>query len=164
MESNILSKSLEINTLRSKIINNRLRLRELKHLSKVQFRKENKRIFLLFDIAVILIILSNFGALLITNALVVKVEPEKEFYEVNIVTAEKYDFVEHPEANKKMSQFLFHIYVWTFMIVLYILVRNNIRSRYWFTLLGFYIIFYAIAFGTDFINDLGYYIGVKLYG
>ncbi len=160
----MLPNEIEINTLKSEIHNNRLRIRELKYQSKIKFRKEYRKIFFAFDIFIALIILSNLGALLITNALVVKVEPEKEFYEANPVTAEMYDYEVHPEAKETMSKFLVPIYIWTAMTIAYLLARNNIRSRYWLSMLGFYIIFYMFALGTDFINNLGYFIGVKLYG
>lgn len=136
----------------------------LKRKELKEFRNKHKKIFLLFDIAVILVVLMNFGALAITNALVVKEDPNIEFVEVNPVVAERGGYVEHPDSNRKMTQFEITFIFWTLLIIFYVLFRNNIKNEFWLSFLSLYILLFSIAFGTDFINDFGYYVGVKLWG
>jgi len=127
------------------------------------FRKENKKTFLILDLLLIIMILCNLGALLITNALVVRVEPNIELMEANPVVAEIDSFEMHPEATGLFKSFIRYVILWSFFTFMYFLIRNNTRSYFLMYFLMFYVILYSITLSTDFINDLGYYIGKKLW-
>ena len=127
------------------------------------FRGGHIKIFLTLDLLMILIIFCNFGALLITNVLVIKTNPETELMEGNPVTAEMYDYETTPELNKKFLMMVSFLSIWALLTFFYVLFRNHICSEEFLYLLIFFVIFYFIILTSDFINNLGYYIGRKLW-
>ncbi len=141
--------------------------KELKSLKKSlnhQYIKTNKWKFRILDIALIFIILFNLGALLMTNFMVVKEKPDKEFKEANQVQCDWNGYTCHSEGNKLMMSFLKQVILWTVIIFLYIYFRGQVFSEegyYFFVLI---VLFYLIGTGTDFTNNMGYYIGKVVYG
>ena len=113
---------------------------------------------------IVILIFFNLGALLITNALVVKANPDGEFMEANPVVGEIHDFEVHPEGKIVMTKMMFFIIIWSFLTLMYIFRRNRINEKSLLYQPFFILIFYTLALTTDFVNDLGYYIGVKLWG
>lgn len=171
MEKSIFNVDIKINDFKNKIQDSRINIEKLKGEKKLlkeksclKFRKKHKRAFLFLDILLVTIILSNLGALLITNMLVVKVEPEVEFREANPAAAEVHNFEVHPEANRVYFQFILFVSLWSILTGFYLLWRNRIDNNFMLNLFGIYIIFYGIALYTDFINNLGYLLGVKIFG
>lgn len=125
------------------------------------FKKDHKKWFLVLDIAIVLIILMNLGALLITNALVVKQTPAEElhFVEVNPVVATSSGFQGVPGGFFIMLQIIRTALAWTLLIFMYIYRRNKIYNIDQLYILTFYILFLSILLGTDFVNDLGFALG-----
>lgn len=176
MKSDYLKLDLIKNKLERKIIKDEIR--ETHRIEAKSFRREHRKAFLFVDVAVAIIILMNFGALAITNALVMKDNPEPVFYEANPVASEIYGFEEIPdtegmngeivsgkEAGKEIMNTLiiFSLY-WTLLLFIYVIHRNRIRSTIKFNLLIFMVIFYFMILGTDFINNFGYFVGVRIWG
>ncbi len=130
-------------------------------LSRIAFHKEHKKMLIALDVAVVLVILMNFGALLMTNALVVKENPTWEFYEVNSVVAERNDYVQHPEvdSNKLLDELMFYSLAWSILLTIYIFARSRVRNLFGLYMLIVGVLFYILSFGTDFINDVGFYTG-----
>ena len=129
-----------------------------------EFVKSNKRLFLAMDICIILMVLANFGAVLITNALVVKATPDVQFKEANPVQAELNDYEQHPEGKAIMNMFMIQSLLWGLVLTGYLYMRLNIYTTkdLWFTIL--ILIFYMYFINYDFFNDLGLYIGKVFYG
>lgn len=127
-----------------------------------RFCAEHKWHFRLIDAMFVMAILMNFGALIITNSLVVHKTPDITFYEVNPVQAELNDFEPHPETMTLYAKFLWQALMWLAIVIIYIWKRMMAMSHAdmaWAT------IFSAITFivnGVDFTGDLGYWIGVVM--
>jgi len=114
-----------------------------------KFVKDNRKVLLWLDIAFVIIILFNLGALLITNALVIKDEPTKEIMEANPVASEIHGFKLHPEAKFLFFTFIFFISTWVVLSFMYVQSRRYISEERHFSFLIGFIIFYGIALGTD---------------
>jgi len=142
-------------------------LKEAKQVSANKFRKQYKSWFLLMDLAVLLMFLFNMGALVITNALVVKVEPDIKFYEANPVAAKNLGLEEHPDKERtisKMFGLLKHFIILAILLFCYIWQRNKVYNTQSFNYVLAIVIFYFVILGADFFNDFGYLLGVGLYG
>jgi hypothetical protein len=133
-----------------------------------KFVEHNKTLFLCLDIIIGLIILMNFGALAITNSIVVHknvidveaglTEPT-QYNEVNPTVANQNNYEIHPEATSLLKAFLIRIFYWAALLGIYIYYRRNV-----FTEEGLFILlvvagFYFIALGSDFFNNVGYWLG-----
>ena len=128
-----------------------------------EFYIKHKTIIRIFDIAVLIAILFNIGALLITNAMVVKEEPEIEFYETNVVVAEKYDYVPHKCAEEEFDKFTDLIDFYWKILVLYFIIRMTtlklLKNELGIYALGIFVSYFFVMFGYDFIHDFGFWIG-----
>ncbi len=148
--------------LANDIYNNKI-VKAKKKIHK-EFVNSNKKIILVLDIAMIFIILFNFGAVLITNALVLREEPDKVFMETNPVASKIGNYELHPESIQLMSSVLKQMFLWSILIFIYLYYRRNlIDDKDLFTLLMI-ITFWVTSTGYDFIHDFGYYIGKVIYG
>ena len=124
------------------------------------YMARHKKAILFLDVLIIIAILFNFGAVTITNMLVVKDTPTKVFHEANPVTAERENYVTTPEANQH-----FYNFILTYVIPLGVLFAFYFRLRtkivdsesYMLALLFSALIF--IILGYDFFNNFGYYLG-----
>ncbi len=155
-------KSLSYFKYRKSILNEKIRKRRKEKHNK--FIKDNKKVVISLDVLFGLIILFNLGALLITNTLVIKDDPSKEFTEANPIAGEIHGFKLHSGENSFFASFMFFVYMWAFLSFLYIYVRRIIyEERHLFALIA-YAILYATVLGTDFINNLGFYLGKVIYG
>ncbi len=139
-------------------------LRSLKKELHKDYVKDHKLQFRLLDIAIVLIILFNMGALFMTNFLVMKASPEIQIQEANPKQCDWNGYTCHPEGNEIMFAFLFQIIFWGIIIILYLYYRTTLFTDFEYYILIIIIIFWLIGFGTDFINDLGYYLGKVIYG
>jgi|TARA_Y100000034_G_scaffold133644_1_gene199712 hypothetical protein len=143
--------------------------RALKRLLHLEYYELNKNIFRALDIGMILIILFNLGAVVITNALVVKVEPDIEFAEANPVQAELNDYQplvdEQGEFDyEPIKSFFRQMIIWIIMIGLYVRTRRHTFTEEGLTMLGLIVLFWIVTTGLDFFHDLGFWVGVLKYG
>lgn len=138
------------------------KIREEKRRGNKRLKKKYKKWFLLLDIAMILIIMSNLGATLITNALVMKVgegEPLPVLKEINPVVAKNSGYVPAPQANTLIIPLITFLVVWGIVTSIYFLYRNTIYLETQLYGLTFFVITYGIIFGWDFTNDFGFLVG-----
>ena len=147
--------------------------RQLGYEIRQQQRNEHNRLYLshkamfrLMDIAVVLMILMNFGALTITNMMVVKKTPAvvETIMEANVVQAKLNNFEAHPQATQWMKIFITQSIIWAFLLFCYIYYRNRIWNEFQLGLLVSCVCFYFIICGRDFFNNFGYWIGKVLFG
>lgn len=126
----------------------------------------HKAMFRLMDIAVVLIIIMNFGALAITNMMVVKKTPAvvENIMEANVVQAKIHNFEVHPQANKIMILFVKQAMIWAFILFVYIYYRNRVWNEFQLGLMISCVCFYFIICGRDFFNNFGYWLGKVLFG
>jgi len=117
----------------------------------------HRAMFRLMDIAVVLIILMNFGAVLLTNMLVIQKTPDVVIMEANPSQAKMNQMELHPKAIPLIRAFVIQATIWAFMLFAYIYYRK----------LGVMIsvvCFYFIICGRDFFNNFGYFIGKLMFG
>jgi len=114
------------------------------------------------DVLVICIILFNFGAVLLTNAMVVKTEPNVELYEVNIVAASMNDYEPHPEWKSILTATMKQFLIWMAMIYGYIYLRRTVMTDAGLAGLGSGVVYLFSVLGWDFFNDLGFLVGSLL--
>lgn len=160
-ETEILKKRIEIKELKD-------RIGSLKKISNTQLKKEYLGIFRIMDIAVVFIILFNFGALVTTNALVVRDVPEEElvFYEGNKIASELHGFTPVPEEKKSEANLLLldlvkRTVIWAVLLSIYIFWRNKVYDRKSMALMFVIVMFYFFILGEDFFNNLGFWFGIN---
>lgn len=135
-----------------------------------QLHSIHKNVFRWLDIALVLVILLNFGAVVMTNALVVKATPDIQLTEANPIMAEVHDFAQQsditPEKVSKkddwinyFNMFIKFILLWCVIVFSYVWFR-----RYVFTEEGLYsmtvvVTSWLILLAFDFFNDFGYMLG-----
>jgi len=126
----------------------------------------HKAMFRLMDIAVVLIIFMNFGAVALTNLMVVKQTPEivEHLREANVVQAKMNNYEVHPEATRTMLAFVKQALIWTFILFCYIYYRSRIWNEFQLGLMLSCVCFYFIICGSDFFNDFGFFIGKAIFG
>ena len=126
----------------------------------------HKAMFKLMDIAVVLIIIMNFGAVALTNLMVVKEQPKvlTALREANVVQAKINDWEVHPEAARTMIIFVKQALIWAFILFCYIYYRNRIWTEFQLGIMILLVCFYFIICGRDFFNNFGYFIGKLMFG
>ena len=144
--------------------NAKIRLRDCKNERNKSFREKYKTVFRLFDFGMILIIVFNLGALLITNAIVFKEVPDKMLLEANSIQADVNGYEKHPEGDSFMKGLFFQTILWTILFVIYLFEKYNAYEYYHLILLGIIVIFYLCLTSYDFVNNFGYLIGKILWG
>ena len=129
-----------------------------------KFYKEHRGWFWFLDVLIVLGLLFNLGAIGITNALVMKANPEKVMEEATPVQAKLNNFETSTKAQNSFFPIMIHMLFLAWLLGYYVVWRNKVKN--WQELNG--LIIFAIAFsymlGYDFTNDLGYWIGKKLWG
>jgi ABC-type multidrug transport system permease subunit len=143
-----------------------------KHSKEInrQLRTEYKRAFKIFGWVVVLTIILNLGALLMTNALVIKAQPDKTFTEVNPVTAETHELEPATSTYPKyivfgtLLAFLTTTIAYAAIIGLYFNTkfRSFSRKQVRYNLAA--LLFISAAISLDFVNDFGYLIGKLIWG
>lgn len=118
-----------------------------------------KNLLKICDILFILAILSNFGAIVLTNALVVHKNPNVILLENNPAAAATYGYEEHPNAITNLLMFLLAVVPYFMLISCYLYWRFNVeRPIYiWFGVIAISWLFILLA--SDFFNNLGFYLG-----
>jgi hypothetical protein len=139
---------------------------EKQHLHK-KFVINNRTSFLILDWMVVVMILFNFGAIGTTNFMVVKkmAEAKQELilYEVNPVIAEINDMEEHPQSRQFLSAYFKQALFWLFLIINYIYWRSTVFTPTGLFILSCVIGVYFMLYGLDFANDIGYFVGKKVF-
>jgi len=127
---------------------------------------DNKAMFRLMDIVVVLIILMNFGAVTLTNMLAVRQQPEivENLREANVVHAKVGTYEVHPEAERTIKIFVTQAIIWAFILFVYVYYRNRVWNEFQLGLMISSVCFYFIICGRDFFNDFGYFIGKAIFG
>jgi len=138
--------------------------KRLRYEASKEHRAKHKAWFRTLDIIGIILILLNFGALFMTGVLVIKNEPDKGFSEANPAQCAWNGWSCHTDYKDVIIPILKQMVFWTILVFLYIYTRNNTFNITGMWILTGLMTFYAIALTTDFINDLGLYIGKILFG
>jgi len=147
--------------------------KQLGYEIRQQQRNEHKRLYLdhramfrLMDIAVVLMVIMNFGAIALTNMMAVRAEPiiAETLTEANIVHAKVGDYEVHPEATRTIKIFVTQAMIWAFILFCYIYYRNRVWNEFQLGLMISIVCFYFIICGRDFFNDFGYFVGKALFG
>lgn len=133
--------------------------------------EQHSSLFHVLDVLFVLCILMNFGALVITNSIVVKDDieaaqaqgEELKFYEVNPTTSSSYGYVQHPEPSVILDTLIVilkYSIIWTFLIGVYVYYRTTIFSHKAMYIFAFFVGYYFSMLGYDFFHDLGYLLAV----
>ena len=145
--------------------------KQIRYELRQQQRNEHKRLysshkamFRLMDIAVVLIIIMNFGAVALTNMLIVKNAPEIIIVEANPTQAKLNNYEMHPNALQLIRAFVIQSLIWSGMLFVYVYYRNKVWNEYQLGLMVASICFYFILCGGDFFNNFGYFIGKLMFG
>ena len=134
-------------------------IKEEKKTLRTKLVKDNKLMFRLADIAMILIILFNFGALFLTNMMVAKEEPDLVLTEVNAVQSEIGNYELHPDSERLMRALAIQSVIWLLMIFAYVYYRMTIWKDIHLIMFLTVILFYVVITGLDFSNNFGYLVG-----
>lgn len=127
---------------------------------------EHKAMFRLMDIAVVLIVIMNFGAVALTNLMAVRKTPAivDNLTEANVVHAKVGNYEVHPEAKREVKIFVSQALIWALILFCYMYYRNRVWNEFQLGLIVFCVCFYFIVCGRDFFNNFGYFIGKVLFG
>ena len=139
-----------------------------KHRLHNSFFKKYRKTFLILDIIVLLAFICNLGAVLTTNALVVKETTEQGeevvFNEVNPIQAEVNDYVVHPESKSLVVGVIFQGLIWLIIITIYWQLRRVASTYKELTGLIIIVSFWFMLLSWDFISDFGFLIGKVIWG
>ena len=131
--------------------------------------KEHKGLLRFCDIMTALVILFNVGAMVITNMMVVKVEPTVEFTETNPVAVEIHNYKpSEPNFFKAITNFLLgfvkQAVLYGVLVCGYLLLRSTLTEKSDLKhLIGLIVIWLAFI-GLDFFSNFGYLLGKIIYG
>lgn len=147
---------IEYNNILTDIKNDKIRLKHNKKDMHEAFKTENKKKLLLIDFLFALFILFNIGAMMITNALVMKENPIIK--EANPITAKTNGYQSINNVPKYFG-ILFHILILTILIGYYTLLKNTITDNQSYTIFLTILITIGTTLTYDFLNNTGYLIG-----
>ena len=128
---------------------------------------EHRAMFRLMDIAVVLLIIMNFGAVLLTNILIIHEAPddvEIVMVEANPTQAKINKYELHPNAIPLLRAFVIQAAIWSLVLFAYIYYRNKIHTEFQLGVMILLVCFYFIICGRDFFNNFGYFIGKVVFG
>ena len=141
-----------------------------KHEINRNLRKEYKILFRVCDILIVLMILSNIGAVVLTKALVVKNKPDIVLVEANPVAAEQLDITSAISVKPKslvygfIISFYMQVIIFASIISYYIYQRFHVIDRRKLYTNMVAILFFFLFLFMDFVNDLGLYLGKLIWG
>ena len=140
-------------------------LRQQQRSEHNRLYSSHKAMFRLMDIAVVLMILMNFGAVALTNMIAVRQQPKivENLTEANIVHAKVGNYEVNPEAKRTMKIFVSQAMIWAFILFCYIYYRNRVWNEFQLGLMVSVVCFYFIICGRDFFNNFGYWLGKVLF-
>ena len=134
---------------------------ENKHQHKILVKENRKWIYFL-DALMILAILSNFGAITITNALVTYAEPDIVIYEANPIAASAHGFETNPQVQFQFYSIIIKLFAYLYLIIFYLYMRNTVKTEYALMILSIFAISIAFVLSYDFLNNFGLWIGGKI--
>ena len=131
-----------------------------------KIKREYKNVFLLMKILVLLSLVMNFGAVFMTNMLVMKQNPAAVIVEANPVMARTHNLESATVQRGINLMFMLAIQsvIWAIFLFGFFYSMGHIYTRkqmYW---AAFIVFFYFIVLGIDFFNDFGFFIGKLAYG
>lgn len=142
----------------------RQQTKEQKRVVHKTFTKSMKRYIIPMDILIITMLLMNFGVVVMTNALVVRDNPDLVLQEANQVQSDLNDYKQHPDGADFMKALMIQSVMWAVLLTFYIYSRMHMyrHQDFWFTL--FIVMFYFYLIYWDFFNDFGFFIGKIIWG
>ena len=132
-----------------------------KNQKAAEYRENNKVKFKILDLLIVLAILMNLGAVMLTNMMVLKESKGEKVVlkEVNPVAAQVKDLAQHPFWLEEAKAFFYQIVCWVLVFLLYFYQRQKTFNDVgYFILLGL-VVFVVTAWGLDFFNNFGFYLG-----
>jgi len=153
-----------------KLLSERIKIKheiskERKRLNK-KLRQTHKGWFLFLDICVIVALLSHMGAFIITRTLVVKETPNIILGESNPTMAKLEGFkpVDEKKGSILINGLMLSGFFWAVMITIYLWYRQRIITEMELIMFAIIVLYSMFVYNFDFMNDLGWLIGKKLYG
>ena len=109
----------------------------------------HKAMFRLMDIAVVLMIIMNFGAVALTNMMAVRAKPiiAETLTEANVVHAKVGNYVVNPEGTRTMKIFVSQAMIWAFILFVYIYYRKRVWNEFQLGLMISAVCFYFFICG-----------------
>lgn len=125
--------------------------------------KRQAVVFRLMDTKVLLLVLMNFGAVTLTNVLLIKQQPDAILLEANTIQAEAHGYEQHPQASSLIKALVYQAFLWALLLFCYIYYRRRVyNEKQMWVMLGI-VSFYFMLCGIDFFNNYGYYIGRMMF-
>ena len=125
------------------------------------FKEEYRYYFMGMDILMVLFLIFNLGAIVLTNALIVKENPTITFTEANQNYAEVAGLEKSTVEQSKivLDSLFFKIGNYTLVFGIYIIGRffSNRESHLLFLMM--YVIYIVSIGGIDFFHDFGFFLG-----
>jgi hypothetical protein len=140
------------------------KIKEKERQQRKIFRNNYANILLIMDAILIITILFNFGALIITNAMVFHAEPTTVMMEANPIASEQGGYQEHPESRLIMFMFLRHCISWVLLISFYVWRRFTLKDEKGLFFLAVILMLLCYPLWRDFLNNLGFWIGNRIWG
>ena len=150
-----------------------LNLKKIKRQDHKKIVKQHKTLLRFLDILIILAVLSNLGAVILTNVLIVKESPEIEAAqtfqekviilgaeEANAIQAKVNDYKTSELTQQIFLKFIINAAVWAFLLGIYIVQRTSCHEEKDINSLILLVLIIATLTIKDFINNLGYLIGL----
>lgn len=139
-----------------------------KKMMHKKFMLNNKKAVQILDIIFVLMILCNFGALILTNYAVIQTKVELQqpltVYEVNPVQIKINHFEAHPRSNQLFYRIMRQLTIWFFIMSMYIFFRRTVFTEEGFHALQLNLILLFVFVFYDLINDLSILFFSKLLG
>ena len=154
-----------MNGMRVKLAELKAKVKEEKLKLHKKLSKEYHKLFKFMDVLVVVMILTNFLAVGMTNMLVMKQQPDKKLYEANPVQIAAGNYEQHEDVNywNYLNTFIFNFFMWIVLIFCYIFYRRSIYTELQLTIMMVIVFYYFTIVGIDFFNDFGFMLGQLLY-
>lgn len=146
------------NYMDKELANKWIEFKELKVRKNKEFITNNKNLFLVLDILIILAIIFNAGCLCLTNALVEKANPDVPLLESNPVASVVYDFNAAP-ILEGIKYIWYSIIIWAAVGSWYFYSRMQVTSYWGMSGMVAMTFFLFMMNFTNFMNDFGYLLG-----
>lgn len=124
-------------------------------MTREEYQLKRKAWLRMLDVIVIVSVMMNFSAVLITNSLVPVNTP---LAEGNPVMAKVGGYQTSSNAYKLYVQLLFVSLIWTVLLAAYFYLRINVESDRALIIFSTIVAFWFLALGRDFFGDLGFWI------
>lgn len=143
------------------------RIKAARRVAHQRFKALHAKFFRAVDVLLVLAVLMNFGAVLITHALVFEKQPSTELAEANPVAASVGNLDGVPTragAWLILRSLVFNALVWTAFLGGFLWLRSNAVSRAGLFLLFVIVTYLFLALGRDFFGNVGYLVGKVVWG